>query len=183
MKSVKAVSRSPNVMRISWRDNPKVSSSMPVVYHVYSQHNQLLKYCGNTTGKSIDCTRLKPYTKYLFYVRRNEEGINATVSNFTMEDSKWALLQGLTADQVLTLFQKVELIRWLPEMFPKIFELSYILVVCVVIYLVVSALDFQPEGRWSEAWSLPFCRFLNPLIPNMKIEILFSCSYRCIHFL
>ena len=86
VKNVKAVSLSSHVMHISWRDT-KVILSVPVVYHVYSQRNQL-KYCGNTTGKSIECTHLKPYTKYVFYVRRNEEGINATVSNFTMEDSK-----------------------------------------------------------------------------------------------
>lgn len=86
VKGVQAIPLSSRVMRISWRD--KVATSLPITYHVYHfLHNQL-KYCGNTTEKSIKCAQLKPNTKYSFYVRRNEEGINATVQNFTMEDSK-----------------------------------------------------------------------------------------------
>ena len=90
VKNVQAIPLSSRVMRVSWRDT-KVSTSVPIVYHVYrSLRNQRI-YCGNTTEKSIKCAQLKPYTKYTFYVRRNEEDINATVSNFTMEDSKWAM--------------------------------------------------------------------------------------------
>ena len=90
MRAVQAIALSSRVMRISWRDT-KVSSSMPIIYHVYhSVHNQL-KYCGNTTEKFIKCVKLKPHKNYEFYVRRNDEAFNATVKNFTMEDSKYTV--------------------------------------------------------------------------------------------
>lgn len=87
MKSVQAIPLSSRVMRISWRDS-KVSTSVPIIYHVFHSLRNQLKYCGNTTEKSIRCVQLKPRTNYMFYVRRNDERINATVKNFTMEDSK-----------------------------------------------------------------------------------------------
>lgn len=91
VKAIQAIPVSSQVMRISWRDT-KGSMSVPVTYHVYhSVHNQL-KYCGNTTEKFINCGQLKPHKKYEFYVRRNDEAINATVKNFTMEDSKYIVL-------------------------------------------------------------------------------------------
>ena len=91
MKNLKTIPLSPNVMYVSWKDT-KVSTSVPIVYHVYHSVHSQLKYCGNTTEKHIKCNRLKPFKKYMFYVRRNEEGFNATVSNFTMEDSKCTLI-------------------------------------------------------------------------------------------
>lgn len=87
VKSVQAIPLSSKVMRLSWRDT-QVSNPVPIIYHVYYALRKKLSYCGNTTEKSIKCSKLKPYTKYTFFVRRNDEGINATVSNFTMEDSK-----------------------------------------------------------------------------------------------
>ena len=90
MKNLKAIPLSPNVMYVSWKDT-RVSTSVPVVYHVYHSVHSQLKYCGNTTEKHIKCNRLKPSKEYMFYVRRNEEGFNATISNFTMEDSKCTL--------------------------------------------------------------------------------------------
>ena len=86
MKDVQAIPLSSKVMRISWKDT---RGQLPIVYHVYHSLRKQLKYCGNTTEKSIKCVGLKPYSKYLFYVRRNNEKINATVKNFTMEDSKF----------------------------------------------------------------------------------------------
>ena len=107
MKAIQAIPLSSRVMRISWRDT-KGSMSVPVTYHVYhSVHNQL-KYCGNTTEKSIKCGQLKPHKKYEFYVRRNDEAINATVKNFTMEDSKFILhyeIVSFLAKQILCTLQ------------------------------------------------------------------------------
>lgn len=87
VKGVQAIPLSSKVMRISWRDT-QVSGPVPRIYHVYYTLRKKLSYCGNTTEKSIKCSKLKPYTKYTFYVRRNDEAMNVTVSNFTMEDSK-----------------------------------------------------------------------------------------------
>ncbi|KAL9985599.1 hypothetical protein ACROYT_G008021 [Oculina patagonica] len=84
VKDVQAIPTSPKVMRLSWRDTQVPNT--PVIYHVYHSLRKKLSYCGNTTEKTIRCFHLKPYTKYTFYVRRNDEGINATVSNFTEED-------------------------------------------------------------------------------------------------
>lgn len=82
--SLKAVSSDPREMKLSWQDE-QGSSSVPVIYHVYhSRHNKLI-YCGNTTERSTKCSHLKPCTKYTFYVRRNEEKVNATISNLTAE--------------------------------------------------------------------------------------------------
>lgn len=85
VKAVSAIPLSSKVVRISWKD-AKVSISAPVVYHVYHSQQNQLRYCGNTTEKFIKCIGLKPYTKYLFLVRRNDERINATAKNFTLED-------------------------------------------------------------------------------------------------
>ena len=87
VKGVQAIPLSSKVMRLSWRDT-QVSGPVPRIYHVYYALRNKLSYCGNTTEKSIKCSKLKPRTKYTFYVRRNDEAINATVSNFTTEDSK-----------------------------------------------------------------------------------------------
>ena len=87
MKDVQAMPLSSKVMRISWKET-RVPTAL-TVYHVYYSLRKQLRYCGNTTEKSIKCVQLKPYTNYLFYVRRNNEKINATVKNFTMEDSKF----------------------------------------------------------------------------------------------
>ena len=87
VKDVRAVPLSSKVMRVSWRDT-QLPNTGPNIYHVFHSLRKKLSYCGNTTEKSIKCSQLKPYTKYTFYVRRNEERINATVSNFTEEDSK-----------------------------------------------------------------------------------------------
>lgn len=87
VKGLQAVSKSSKVMELSWQDIQD-SNSVPVIYHVYHSLGNKLTYCGNTTEKSIKCSHLKPDTKYMFYVRRNDEQINATVSNFTAEDSK-----------------------------------------------------------------------------------------------
>ena len=87
VKGLQTFPLSPKVMQLTWKD-PHVSPSVLVTYHVYhSVHNQV-KYCGNTTHKAIKCSGLKPYTKYIFYVRRNMEEFNATISNYTDEDSK-----------------------------------------------------------------------------------------------
>lgn len=87
VKGMQAVPLSSKAMHLSWRDT-QVSNSVPIIYHVYHSLRNQLRYCGNSTEKSIKCHHLRPYTKYTFYVRRNNEGINATVSNFTAEDSK-----------------------------------------------------------------------------------------------
>lgn len=84
VKDVQAIPLSSKVMRISWKET-RVPSAL-AVYHVYYSFRKQLRYCGNTTEKSIKCVQLKPHTNYLFYVRRNNEKINATVKNFTMED-------------------------------------------------------------------------------------------------
>ncbi|KAM7446448.1 putative aminophospholipid-translocase [Porites harrisoni] len=111
VKNLKAIPLSSNVMYVSWKDT-KVSTSVPIVYHVYHSVHGQLKYCGNTTAKHIKCNRLKPFKKYMFYVRRNEEGFNATVSNFTMEDKPGPPMH-LTGNPNETNFTRLTL-NWQP---------------------------------------------------------------------
>lgn len=87
VKIVEAVSSDPREMQLSWKDE-QASSSVPITYHVYHSLRKQLTYCGNTTDKKIKCSRLKPCTEYTFYVRRNDEKVNASISSLTSEDSK-----------------------------------------------------------------------------------------------
>lgn len=85
VKIVEAVSSDPREMQLSWKDE-QASSSVPITYHVYHSLRKQLTYCGNTTDKKIKCSRLKPCTEYTFYVRRNDEQVNASISSLTSED-------------------------------------------------------------------------------------------------
>nr|AIZ68366.1 neogenin/DCC [Nematostella vectensis] len=82
VKNVRVTPLSSTALRVTWTEMEDLRVQL---YHVYRSLKKTVTYCGNTTLRELNCTRLQPYTYYTILVRRNGEKVNGTATNQTLE--------------------------------------------------------------------------------------------------
>ena len=87
LTSLKGKAVSPSAILLTWEE-PLVTSTK-FTYHIWYMLNQKATYSGNTTDREFNVTNLRAATHYLFFVRRNSDDYNTSVSKMTLETSKY----------------------------------------------------------------------------------------------